>query len=67
VFIRRKMYRELGGRSEYRATPLAELLEIKLSIIAENNVQAEREQAQKEEQARQKEAFERRMRQGGTR
>ncbi len=67
VFVRRTMYRELGGRPAYQGTPLAELVEIRLSILAEQNVQAEREQAQKAEQARQNEEIKRRMIQGGMR
>lgn len=49
VFIRRKMYAELGGYEGYQRTPLRELVEMRLSIIAEMNVAVEQEQEQQRE------------------
>lgn len=51
------MYKELGGYIGYMATPVRELQEIRLSIIAELNVQAE----QQEEMERKQEEQEREM------
>jgi Arc/MetJ-type ribon-helix-helix transcriptional regulator len=45
------MYRELGGRSEYLRTPIRELQEMRISIIAEINVQNEKEKEIKAQQA----------------
>lgn len=41
--MRRKMYRELGGRSEYLKTPLRELQELRCSLKEEIDYQAEQE------------------------
>lgn len=49
------MYVELGGRSEYRRTPIRELQELRLSIIAEWKDQARQNEelkAKQEEQER---------------
>lgn len=35
VFVRRKLYSELGGYPGYRKTPVKEILQCRLSIIAE--------------------------------
>lgn len=61
VFVRRKMYRELGGRIGYRMTPVWDLLECKLSIIAEMNVQGEQTEETKRKQAEQEAEIKKRM------
>lgn len=48
--MRRRMYRELGGFIGYMATPVRELQEVRLSIIAEMNEQAEQEAEMKRKQ-----------------
>jgi cell division protein ZapA (FtsZ GTPase activity inhibitor) len=45
------MYKELGGYLGYMATPVRELQEVRLSIIAELNIQAEIHKEQDEKQA----------------
>ena len=52
------MYKELGGYVGYMRTPVRELQEIRIAIIAELNVQAE----QAEEMKRKQEEQEREMR-----
>lgn len=44
------MYRELGGYVGYMLTPVRILQEIRLSILAEMTVQAEKEKEQEQEQ-----------------
>jgi hypothetical protein len=67
VFIRRKMYAELGGYVGYMATPVRELQEIRLSIIAELTVQDEQEKEFKHQQEEREREMERLNRQGGRR
>lgn len=52
------MYQELGGRSEYLRTPISELVEIRLSIIAEWEVQAEQEEEFEQKRAEQEREME---------
>lgn len=61
VFVRRKMYKELGGYIGYRLTPVRELLECKLSIIAEMNVQGEQSVEMKQKQAEQEADMKKRL------
>lgn len=49
VYLRRKLYQELGGYPGYRKTPVREILECRLSIIAETRVQHEQMEAHKRE------------------
>ena len=58
------MYVELGGYTGYMQTPVRELQEIRLSIIAEMVVQAEQEAKLKEEQAEMKREMERQKMRG---
>lgn len=44
------MYKELGGYIGYQKTPLRELQQIRLSIIAELNYQAEQDAEMKRKQ-----------------
>lgn len=46
------MYIELGGYLGYRRTPLRELQEVRLSILAELNEQVRQEAALQEERAK---------------
>lgn len=48
--MRRRMYRELGGYAGYLQTPVRELQEIRLSILAELTVQAEQREAMEQKQ-----------------
>ena len=50
MYIRRRMYQELGGYIGYMQTPVRELQQIRLSIIAELEYQAEQNEKIKEEQ-----------------
>ena len=50
VYIRRKMYQELGGYIGYMQTPVRELQQIRLSIIAELEYQAEQNEEMKRKQ-----------------
>jgi hypothetical protein len=56
------MYVELGGRSDYLQTPLRELQECRLSLIAEMNYQAEQEAELKRKQKEQERELERQRR-----
>lgn len=61
------MYKELGGRIGYLRTPIRELQEIRISIIAELNVQTEKEaelKQKQEEQEREMEQQKRRLNRG---
>lgn len=53
MFVRRKMYAELGGYIGYQLTPVRELQEIRLSIIAELTVQDEQYKEMERKQAEQ--------------
>lgn len=53
------MYQELGGYVGYQQTPLKELQECRLSIIAEMEVQAEEVAKTKKEQQEQQRKLER--------
>jgi len=55
------MYKELGGYIGYRLTPVRELLECRLSIIAEMNVQGEEVAEVKQKQSEQEGELERRL------
>jgi len=59
VYIRRKMYTELGGYRGYCKTPFRELQECRISIIAEWKIQAERDAEMKKEHEEQKRELER--------
>ncbi len=59
------MYKELGGYVGYMLTPVREIQEIRLSIIAELNVQAEQEEERKKQQEEQEREMERLKRQQG--
>lgn len=61
------MYAELGGYIGYMQTPVSELIEIRLSIIAEANVQKEESDELKRKQAEQEREMERLKQQGGRR
>jgi hypothetical protein len=56
------MYGELGGRVGYQQTPVRELQECRLSIIAEMNYQAEQEAELKRKQEEQERELERQRR-----
>lgn len=56
------MYRELGGYVGYMRTPFRELQEIRLSIVAEINVQVEQDNERKEKLAEMERKQEDRMR-----
>lgn len=67
MYIRRKMYQELGGYLGYRATSLRELQEVRLSVIAELNIQAEKDAELKRKQEEHEREMERLRRQHGMR
>ena len=56
------MYQELGGYIGYMQTPMRELQQIRLSIIAEMEYQAEQNEKIKEEQEKAQEKAERERR-----
>lgn len=60
------MYKELGGYLGYRAVPLRELQEIRLSIVGELNVQAEKDEELKRKQEEHEREMERLKRQQNT-
>lgn len=47
------MYKELGGYVGYMQTPIRELQEIRIAIIAELNVQAEQQEEMRQKQEEQ--------------
>ena len=55
------MYKELGGYIGYRMTPVRELIECKLSIIAEMNCEGEQTEETKRKQEEQEAEIKKRM------